>query len=69
MMLLREFNVLLTAVRLVGVEDTEGMSSALQQDSKGLNKLLKTTKLAHVDLKKVKRLILRSGCRECRGCQ
>ena len=68
-MLLREFNVLLTAVRLVGIEDVKGVSSALQQDSKGLNELLKTTKLAHVNLKEVKRLMLRSSCRGCRGCQ
>ena len=53
----------------MGVEDAEGVSSALQQDSKGLNKLLRTTKLAHVDPKEVKRLMLRSSCRGCRGCQ
>ena len=53
----------------MGVEDAEGVSSALQQDSKGLNELLRTTKLAHVDLKEAKRLTLRSDCGGCRGCQ
>ena len=57
------------AARLMGVEDAEGMSSAFQQDSKGLNELLETTKLAHVDLKEAKRLTLRSSCRGHRGCQ
>ena len=53
----------------MGVENVKGVSSALQQDSKGLNKLLKTTKLAHVDLKEAKRLTLRSSCEGHRGCQ
>ena len=57
------------AARLMSIENTEGVSSALQQDSKGLNKLLRTTKLAHVDSKKVKRLMLKSSCRGHRGCQ
>ena len=53
----------------MGIENIEGVSSALQQDSKSLNELLRTTKLAHIDFKEVKRLMLRSSCRGCRGCQ
>ena len=53
----------------MGVEDAEGVSSALRQDSKGLDELLGTTKLAHVDPKEAKRLTLRSGCGGRGGCQ
>ena len=45
-LLLTEFNVLLTTVRLMSVENAESVSSALQQDSKSLNKLLRTTRIS-----------------------
>ena len=49
--LLREFNILLTTMRLMSVENVKSVSSALQQDSKSLNELLKTTKISthHTD--------------------
>ena len=45
-LLLTEFNVLLTTVRLMSVENAESVSSAFQQDSKSLNELLRTTRIS-----------------------
>ena len=46
MLLFTEFNILLMTVRLMSVENAESVSSALQQDSKSLNELLRTTDIS-----------------------
>ena len=44
MLTLTEFNVLLTMMRLMSVEDVKSLSDTPQQDSKGFNELLRTAK-------------------------